>query len=347
MELGWVCSSSLWLLVLCSLAVKLLHCDLLLTPGLLLHAGLLVLLQSTSPLFLPLPLSTALTGAACWLVLGGALRRKRVPALGKAVFITGCDSGFGKVAAHHLDSLGLTVYASVLDIRSPGAEELQQSCSPRLTLLEMDLTRAEDIQRALRFIKARAARTGLWGLVNNAGFNDTIADAELTPLHRFHRCMEVNFFGALELTKGLLPLLRSSGGRIVTVSSPAGNMPYPCLAAYGASKAALSLLMDTFRCELAPWGIRVSVIFPGYFKTGGRGRLHEAGLLLYQRAGGATPTLASEGPPHAPPPFKLSPARIRTRSWFRPRRGGAGLREASRGSRTTALCPCPPREALG
>ncbi|XP_053127330.1 11-beta-hydroxysteroid dehydrogenase type 2 isoform X3 [Hemicordylus capensis] len=180
----------------------------------------------------------------------------------------GCDSGFGKVAAHHLDSLGLTVYASVLDIRSPGAEELQQSCSPRLTLLEMDLTRAEDIQRALRFIKARAARTGLWGLVNNAGFNDTIADAELTPLHRFHRCMEVNFFGALELTKGLLPLLRSSGGRIVTVSSPAGNMPYPCLAAYGASKAALSLLMDTFRCELAPWGIRVSVIFPGYFKTG-------------------------------------------------------------------------------
>lgn len=45
-------------------------------------------------------------------------------------------------------------------------------------------------------------------------------------------------------------------------------MPYPCLASYGTSKAALSLLMDTFHCELAPWGIRVSVIFPGYFKTG-------------------------------------------------------------------------------
>lgn len=69
--------------------------------------------------------------------------------------------------------------------------------------------------------------TGLWGLVNNAGFNDTIADAELSPLGKFRTCMEVNFFGSLELTKGLLPLLRSAGGRIVTVSSPAGEQPQP------------------------------------------------------------------------------------------------------------------------
>ncbi|XP_061450007.1 11-beta-hydroxysteroid dehydrogenase type 2 isoform X2 [Rhineura floridana] len=180
----------------------------------------------------------------------------------------GCDSGFGKEAAHHLDTLGLTVFASVLDLKSPGAEELRQNCSARLTLLEMDLTNPEDIQRVLHFIKAQTGKTGLWGLVNNAGVNHTIADAELTPLHHFRSCMEVNFFGTLELTKGLLPLLRSSQGRIVTVSSPAGSMPYPCLASYGASKAALSLVMDTFQYELAPWGIRVSVIFPGYFKTG-------------------------------------------------------------------------------
>lgn len=68
---------------------------------------------------------------------------------------------------------------------------------------------------------------GLWGLVNNAGFNDVIADADLTPLHNFRACMEVNFFGALELTKGLLPLLRASQGRIVTVSSPAGEAETP------------------------------------------------------------------------------------------------------------------------
>lgn len=46
-------------------------------------------------------------------------------------------------------------------------------------------------------------------------------------------------------------------------------MPYPCLAAYGTSKAATALLMDTFSCELLPWGVKVSVIQPGLFKTGG------------------------------------------------------------------------------
>lgn len=66
--------------------------------------------------------------------------------------------------------------------------------------------------------------SGLWGLVNNAGFNDVVADAELSPVATFRSCMEVNFFGALQLTKGLLPLLRRSRGRIVTVGSPAGNI---------------------------------------------------------------------------------------------------------------------------
>uniref|UniRef100_A0A452IDS6 11-beta-hydroxysteroid dehydrogenase type 2 n=1 Tax=Gopherus agassizii TaxID=38772 RepID=A0A452IDS6_9SAUR len=182
--------------------------------------------------------------------------------------LAGCDSGFGKQAAHHLDSMGFKVFASVLDLESAGAQELRQRCSPSLTLLQMDLTKPEDIRKAQQLVQPQTASTGLWGLVNNAGFDDTIADAELSPLCKFRTCMDVNFFGTLELTKALLPLLRSARGRIVTVSSPAGDMPYPCLAAYGASKAALTLLMDTFRSELEPWGVKVSVILPGYFKTG-------------------------------------------------------------------------------
>uniref|UniRef100_A0A672TMK6 11-beta-hydroxysteroid dehydrogenase type 2 n=1 Tax=Strigops habroptila TaxID=2489341 RepID=A0A672TMK6_STRHB len=184
--------------------------------------------------------------------------------------LAGCDSGFGQATAQHLDAMGFQVFASVLDPQGPGAQELRRSCSSRLTLLQMDLTKPEDIQGVLQHIQTHTNSTGLWGLVNNAGFNDTIADAELSPLGKFRTCMEVNFFGSLELTKGLLPLLRSAGGRIVTVSSPAGDMPFPCLAAYGASKAALSLLMDTFRSELQPWGIKVSLVLPGYYKTGKR-----------------------------------------------------------------------------
>uniref|UniRef100_A0A8C8AC42 11-beta-hydroxysteroid dehydrogenase type 2 n=1 Tax=Otus sunia TaxID=257818 RepID=A0A8C8AC42_9STRI len=187
---------------------------------------------------------------------------------GLLLALAGCDSGFGQATARHLDAMGFRVFASVLDPQGAGAQELRRSCSPRLTLLQMDLTKPEDIQRVLQHVQAHTNSTGLWGLVNNAGFNDTIADAELSPLGKFRTCMEVNFFGSLELTKGLLPLLRSASGRIVTVSSPAGDLPFPCLAAYGASKAALSLLMDTFRSELQPWGIKVSLILPGYYKTG-------------------------------------------------------------------------------
>lgn len=72
----------------------------------------------------------------------------------------GCDSGFGKETARHLDSMGFKVFASVLDLESSGAKELRQSCSPRLTLLEMDLTKTEDIQRALQLIQTQTKSTG-------------------------------------------------------------------------------------------------------------------------------------------------------------------------------------------
>ncbi|KAM6252765.1 11-beta-hydroxysteroid dehydrogenase type 2 isoform 1-T1 [Porphyrio hochstetteri] len=235
--------------------------------GLVLPLALLAGLQSLCRACLPLPLGLALAAAAACLLLRRASPRRLLPVAGRAVLVTGCDSGFGQATARHLDAMGFQVFASVLDPQGPGAQELRKSCSSRLTLLQMDLTKPEDIQRVLQHIQAHTNSTGLWGLVNNAGFNDTIADAELSPLGKFRTCMEVNFFGSLELTKGLLPLLRSAGGRIVTVSSPAGDLPFPCLAAYGTSKAALSLLMDTFRSELQPWGVKVSLVLPGYYKT--------------------------------------------------------------------------------
>lgn len=83
---------------------------------------------------------------------------------------------------------------------------------------------------------------------------------------------------------------------------PPGNMPYPCLASYGASKAALSLLMDTFQFELAPWGIRVSVIFPGYFKTGKR------------MAGGGWFTTRAQFPGRVQQLHKLTGASLKGRS---------------------------------
>ncbi|KAI5943155.1 11-beta-hydroxysteroid dehydrogenase type 2 [Manis javanica] len=260
-------SGGAWLLVAARALLQLLRADLRLGRPLLATLGLLAALDWLCQRLLPPPAALAVLAAAGWIALSRLACPPRLPVATRAVLITGCDSGFGKETAKKLDSMGFTVLATVLELDGPGALELRACCSPRLRLLQMDLTKPADISRALEFTKAHTASTGLWGLVNNAGHNDIVADVELSPMATFRNCMEVNFFGALQLTKGLLPLLRHSRGRIVTVGSPAGDMPYPCLAAYGTSKAATALLMDTFSCELLPWGVKVSVIQPGLFKT--------------------------------------------------------------------------------
>ncbi|KAM6222651.1 11-beta-hydroxysteroid dehydrogenase type 2 [Rhynchocyon petersi] len=260
-------SGGAWLLVAARALLQLLRADLRLGRPLLAALALLAVLDWLCQRLLPPLAALAVLAAAGWSALSRLARPARLPVATRAVLITGCDTGFGKETAKQLDTMGFMVLATVLDLDSPGARELRACCSPRLKLLQMDLTKSGDINHVLEFTKAHTSSTGLWGLVNNAGHNDVVADVELSPVATFRNCMEVNFFGTLELTKGLLPLLRRSKGRIVTVGSPAGDMPYPCLAAYGTSKAAMVLLMDTFSCELLPWGVKVSVVQPGCFKT--------------------------------------------------------------------------------
>ncbi|XP_075392475.1 11-beta-hydroxysteroid dehydrogenase type 2 [Tenrec ecaudatus] len=260
-------SGGAWLLVAARALLQLHRADLRLGRPLLATLALLAVLDWLCQCLLPPLAALTVLAAAGWIALSRLERPPRLPVATRAVLITGCDTGFGKETAKQLDIMGFTVLATVLNLESPGALELRACCSPRLKLLQMDLTKPEDIGRVLEFTKAHTSSSGLWGLVNNAGYNDVVADAELSPVDTFRSCMEINFFGALELTKGLLPLLRRSRGRLVTLGSPAGDMPYPCLGAYGTSKAAMVLLMDTFSCELLPWGVKVSVIQPGCFKT--------------------------------------------------------------------------------
>ncbi|XP_051883962.1 11-beta-hydroxysteroid dehydrogenase type 2 isoform X2 [Pristis pectinata] len=170
--------------------------------------------------------------------------------------------------AQHFDSLGLQVFATVLNKDGPGAKELLQGCSEQLTLIQMDITKPEDIDKALQITKDKLGEKGLWGLVNNAGKCFNVSDAELSAMSSYRGCMEINFFGAVAITKGFLPLLRKTRGRIVNVSSPAGELPLSCLSAYAASKAALTLFTNILRLELSSWGVKVCTIFPGLYNTG-------------------------------------------------------------------------------
>ncbi|XP_035507652.1 corticosteroid 11-beta-dehydrogenase isozyme 2 [Morone saxatilis] len=249
---------------------KILASHLSAAPPLVAWLGATVLVERLWAFCLPAVLLLALLGLACCLY--SAARTGPPPATltahGKAVFITGCDSGFGKATAKHLDAMGFEVFATVLDLSGDGARELQRTCSARVTLLQVDITQPQQVQQALLDTKAKLGLKGLWGLVNNAGVCVNFGDAELSLMSNFRGCMEVNFFGTLSITKSFLPLLRQAKGRIVTISSPAGDQPFPCLAAYGASKAALNLFINTLRHELEPWGVRVSTILPSSYKTG-------------------------------------------------------------------------------
>ncbi|XP_077166607.1 17-beta-hydroxysteroid dehydrogenase type 2 [Paroedura picta] len=185
----------------------------------------------------------------------------------KAVLITGSDTGIGHKLAKYLDDLGFVVFAGVLNEEGLGAEELRKTCSERLSVLQLDITSSQQIQEAFLEVKKKLGNADLWGIINNAGILGFPADAELLPMNSYKQCMEVNFFGPVEVSKTFLPLLRKSKGRIINISSMAGGIPMPKFAAYGASKAALSMFSGVLRQELSKWGIKVAVVHPSGFRT--------------------------------------------------------------------------------
>ncbi|GFY56986.1 estradiol 17-beta-dehydrogenase 2 [Trichonephila inaurata madagascariensis] len=184
----------------------------------------------------------------------------------KAVFITGCDSGFGNALAKQLDSSGFHVFASCLDANGPGADDLRKSCSKRFQILEMNVTKDESVKQAVQFVKTNLGTSELWAIVNNAGVQKGFT-AELTSMKDFYDTLEVNAFGPVRVTKAFLPLLRQSRGRVVNLTSLAGRLALPHCTPYTMSKFACVGFTECLRHELDVWGIRVISIEPEFFQT--------------------------------------------------------------------------------
>ncbi|KAG9474925.1 17-beta-hydroxysteroid dehydrogenase type 2 [Eleutherodactylus coqui] len=204
---------------------------------------------------------------ACALYYVSIPVQRMLTAEDKRVLITGCDSGLGHALAKYLDELGVLVYAGVLDKKGQGAEELRRVCSPRLRLVQLDVTNPGQIKTAYNEVRSQLHDAGLWGIVHNAGVLGYMADAELLPISVYKQCMDVNFIGVVQVTKMFMPLLRKAKGRLVTISSMAGHTPIPGFAAYAASKAALTMFSAVMRQDLLKWGVKVSAIHPSGFKT--------------------------------------------------------------------------------
>lgn len=177
---------------------------------------------------------------------------------GRAIFITGCDSGFGKILANKFYNEGAIVYAGCLT--PAGCTALEEECPDRsrLKTVVVDISDSKSVEKARDFLTAELQNTeeGLWALLNNAGITSGYY-IELNPVQTYQRLMNVNFFGHIRVTQALLPLLRKGKeGRIINLGSIAGRLALPGMSAYASTKFAMEGWSDVLRREIAPFGKR-------------------------------------------------------------------------------------------
>ena len=182
------------------------------------------------------------------------------------ILITGCSSGFGMLTALHFARKGDTVYASMRNTSKAG--ELEKACQAEdltIEVVQLDVTDDESVTGAVKHIMDDAGRIDV--LVNNAGIGAT-GPVEETDDDEAKEIFETNFFGALRVTRAVLPHMRQQrAGTIVNVSSLAGRVSPPFDGIYSASKHALEAASEALYYEVHPFGVRVLLIEPGAFET--------------------------------------------------------------------------------
>ncbi|KAK3095723.1 hypothetical protein FSP39_018094 [Pinctada imbricata] len=195
-------------------------------------------------------------------------RRRRVtrPFEHSYVVITGCDTGFGRVAAEKFDSLGMHVFAGCLLEKS--IQELKDTCSDKLYPALLDITKQDDIDNLLTTLNGKLPHgSGLTGLINNAGVLGVCGLLESLGSDQYIQAFQVNVFGMIDVTKALLPLLRIGKGRIVITSSYAGKFGAPFMGPYFSTKHAVESYSESLRRELYHDSVSVHVVVPGAFRT--------------------------------------------------------------------------------
>lgn len=178
----------------------------------------------------------------------------------KVILITGASSGIGRDAALLLASQGHRVYAAARRI-----ELLMPLAEHGIVPLRMDVTDSQSMSEGVKTVLDAEGRIDV--LVNNAGYG-YFGAIENVSLDEARRQLEVNVFGLAELSRLVLPAMRSQrSGRIINTSSIAGKIVLPFGGWYHVSKYSVEALSDAMRMELKPFGIDVSMIEPGGIRT--------------------------------------------------------------------------------
>ena len=190
--------------------------------------------------------------------------------------MTGASSGIGKATVIKLVESGYQVFGLARSYNKLAlnlANSSSGTSSREIGLyvpIEFDITKPKIFDYIISKITSETKDNMIYGLVNNAGYVEpgSIEDISMDDLRNQ---FETNFFGLVDFTKKVLPLMlqqREIGGRIVNVSSLAGLVSLPLIGAYSASKHALEAITDALRVELWNTNIKVIAINPGVVETG-------------------------------------------------------------------------------
>ena len=188
----------------------------------------------------------------------------------RSVVITGTSTGIGFSAAKVLLDRGFRVFGSVR--KAADADRLKQQFGGNFVPLVFDVTDAAAVHAAAGDVRAALGGEMLAGLVNNAGIAVSGPLLELT-VDEFRKQMDVNVLGPVIATQAFAPLLgadrslKGAPGRIVMISSVAGQNGNPLLSPYSTSKHAIEGLSESLRREFMLFGIDVVIIAPGAVKT--------------------------------------------------------------------------------
>lgn len=193
----------------------------------------------------------------------------------KAVLVTGASSGIGRHVTELLAAQGYFVYAGARSQQDLEALDALEN----VEAIRLDVTVQDEIDAAVETV--RKGGRGLHGLVNNAGVA-TLGPLIETDIGELQWLFDVNVYGVYRVTQAFAPLIIEAQGRIVNISSISGVLEWPLGGLYTMSKHAIEAYNDTLALELARFGVGVSAIEPGNFKSditaNARARMAKSGV---------------------------------------------------------------------
>jgi short-subunit dehydrogenase len=176
----------------------------------------------------------------------------------QVILITGATSGIGLLIAKKLHDYGCKVFGT-----SRNPEKYKDNVP--FELIPLDITSQESISNCIEILFSKVQTLDV--LINNAG-SFLGGSVEETTIKEAYNQFETNFWGAVKMTKAILPIMRKQrSGKIITTGSLTGLIGIPYSSYYSASKHALEGFYKSLRLEVNKFNIKVSVIEPGFFKT--------------------------------------------------------------------------------